>query len=281
MDAIHLNKISFVEPILDMGCGDGTFSFTLFGGKLSQDFDIFQGVMKTSGFFKGIDIYNLKKPKKPKIIKKPKLKINVGLDHKQNLLEQAKNLKLYKKLVHHDLNKPLPFENNSFNTIFSNVFYWIENLEPLLLETNRILKKNGKLVVLVPDVNFKRNLLLEMFSKSKYYWVKALDRGISSNIIHNKSFNDWKKLFEKNGFIIDSHQNYLSKNLIQFHNIGMRPYSPYIIEMANNLSSKKRIDIKHRLVNEIFPIIKSYINYELDTTTSGCFHMFSLKKYNL
>lgn len=276
IDAIKLNKIPIVKPVLDMGCGDGTFSFTMLGGKLSQEFDIFQGILTTLGFFKGTDIYNKKKPIKSKILKSPKLTIDVGLDHKQNLLDQASNLKLYKKLVQHDLNKHLPFDDNFFNTIFSNVFYWIDDIEHLLLETKRILKKNGKLIILVPDISLKKNFLFEMFSK-KHYWVKALDRGIHSNVKHSKSFDEWNKLFKNNGFSIDSHYNYLSKNLIHFHNIGMRPYSPYIIEMANELNSKKRIDIKNRLVREIFPIIKSYIDYDLESN-AGCFHLFSLKK---
>lgn len=87
LDAIMLSKIKFSKPILDMGCGDGTFSFTLFDGKIALDYDVFLQIKNTKNFFQGRDLYNQKRISKPKITKKPKLTIDVGLDHKQNLLD--------------------------------------------------------------------------------------------------------------------------------------------------------------------------------------------------
>ena len=111
-----MRKIHFKKPILDLGCGDGTFSFTHFGGKCNTDFDIFR-TENTQDFFKGRDIYDQTTPSEPKILKNPIMKLNVGLDWKQNLLDKAKKLKLYDQLIKHDLNKPLPFADQSFETV--------------------------------------------------------------------------------------------------------------------------------------------------------------------
>jgi SAM-dependent methyltransferase len=49
--------------------------------------------------------------------------------------------------------KSLPFKNAEFDFVISRfVFEHIENLDPLLKEISRILKKNGKLIVCVPHV---------------------------------------------------------------------------------------------------------------------------------
>ena len=58
----------------------------------------------------------------------------------------------------------------------------------------------------------------------------------------------------------------------------MRPYSPYIIEMANSLDPKIRKNIKKRLLDEITPLISSYIKFERKYPTKFCFHFFVLKK---
>lgn len=278
LDVLQMKDIHFKKkPFLDLGCGDGTFSFTNFGGKCSIDFDIFQ-TKNTTNFFKGKDIYNQTSNLNPNVTKKPMIKIDVGVDWKQNLLDKAKKLHLYESLLKHDLNKPLPFEDDSFETIFSNTFYWIHNIQQLLSESNRILRKKGKLIICVPDIKFKKNLIYNFFLDTGQYWAKALDRGIYSNANeHCYSYSKWKSLIANSRFKIISHSSYLSENFIKFHNIGMRPYSPYVIEMANELSPNVRKRIKSRLIKEITPIISSYVNYEL-LSNKGCFHLFVLQK---
>jgi len=62
----------------------------------------------------------------------------------------------------------------------------------------------------------------------------------------------------------------------------MRPYSPFIIEMANKLNTKNRTEIKKRLLNELFPLLRSYTDYELQAKDNeNCFHLFVLSKKKL
>ena len=59
----------------------------------------------------------------------------------------------------------------------------------------------------------------------------------------------------------------------------MRPYSPFIIEMANTLKLSERTKIKKRVVSEIFPILRSYLDFELNSVgKNNCFHMLVLTK---
>lgn len=279
LDSIQLKKILFKKPMIDLGCGDGTFSFTLFEGQVKVDFDVYGTIKNTSGFFDGKDIQNQKAKIIPKITKNPKKKFETGIDWKKALLEKAEKLQVYDVLIKHDLNKPLPIEDKKYETVFSNIFYWVPNIDQLLTESKRILNDSGKIIILVPDKKLKDNLIFKQYIKHRYKWAKILDRGIYKNITkHAYSYSDWRKLFKKHDLKIEYHSQYLSPKFIKLWSIGMRPYSPYMIEMANKILIKEKKKIKTRLINEMTPILRSYLDMELKSPErDNCFHCFVLK----
>jgi hypothetical protein len=60
--------------------------------------------------------------------------------------------------------------------------------------------------------------------------------------------------------------------------IGLRPFSPYFIEMANAIPLKERTRIKRRAVKELSPMFISYIEKEVrDRKVNHCFNMYELK----
>lgn len=279
LDVMQMRTINFKKPMIDLGCGDGSFSFTKFGGKVDYNFDVYRTINDTSNFFSGRDIHDQNKIISPKIIHKPKIKIDVGLDWKKSLLDKAKKFKIYDKLVEHDSNQTLPFPDNSFKTVFSNTFYWLKNINHILSEANRICTSDGQIIIFVPDEKFKQSLIFNEFLKSGYTWAKILDRGIYNNVQHCYTHKKWKSLFSKANLKIISHSNYASENLTKIWSIGMRPYSPFIIEMANKLQILDRTKIKKRLISEISPILRSYLDFEMNKVgKNNSFHMYVLGK---
>ena len=106
-----------------------------------------------------------------------------------------------------------------------------------------------------------------------------LDRGIFNNIKHCYSFKEWKDIFSKVGLKIDYHSNYGTEQLVKFWSIGLRPYSPFLIEMANSLNLKTRTKIKQKLVKDLVPLLKSYLYFEMsEIGKNNCFHLFVLSK---
>jgi SAM-dependent methyltransferase len=280
LDILQMKKVSFKKPILDLGCGNGVFSFLFFGGKFNSDFDVYQWVPNTTNFIKGRDIYNQSTKYQPKIVKKPKIKVDVGIDWKQSLLDNADKLKLYDKTIQHDLNKKLPFEDNSFSTIFSNDMFWINKIDDLLLECNRILKKDGKLILLLPDKKFKQNLIYSDYIKDKKQkWAKILDRENYPNMKHCYTYSEWKSKFSKANLKITEHSSYLSEQFIRYSQLGLKIFSPYIIEMAKAIDPVTRRSVKKRLVSELQMLSSLYIkNYENNIKTDHQFHYFLLEK---
>lgn len=280
LDTIQINKIKSSHPFLDLGCGDGSFLFTCLNGKTTSDFDVYSTIKNTRGFFSGKDIHNQDNDIQISIEKKPKIIVDVGVDWKSNLLAKAKRLGLYKKLIKHDLNKPLPFKDERFQTIFSNVFYWINDLEALLIESGRILKHDGNLILALPDQKFKKNLIYNEYITHGHQWAKILDRGIYENVSkHCYSKSMWQSIFKKCNLKIKSHYSYMSEEFVKLWSIGLRPYSPFLIEMSNSLTRETRSKIKSRLVKEMIPLLSSYVDFEsIRSQSKNCFHLFELVK---
>ena len=70
------------------------------------------------------DSYNINY--KVKYKKKGRKQIDYGADWKQDLIDKAKKTGIYKNLIVHDNNKPLPLKNNHFDTISNNTIYSIK-----------------------------------------------------------------------------------------------------------------------------------------------------------
>ena len=280
LDVLQMQSIKINSPSIDMGCGDGSFMFTCLGGKTDDDYDVYRTINTTNNFFERTDIHNQRTNLKPKIITKPKHSISIGLDLKQNLLDKAEAFHVYDNLVQHNANFKLPFDDEQFKTIFSNTFYWTKNIEKTLSEAKRICSTSGKLIIFLPDQKFKDLLIYNEFIKNGYKWAKILDRGIYKNVgNHCFTFKKWESLFTKIGLKIEYNSNFLSQRFIKIWNIGLRPYSPFLIEMSNKLKLNERTQIKKRVIKEMMPLLKSYIDYEMSNVgKNNCFHMFVLSK---
>jgi len=50
LDVLQMRDLEFRKPVIDIGCGDGTFSFTCFGGKVDYSYDVYRNMKTTRGF---------------------------------------------------------------------------------------------------------------------------------------------------------------------------------------------------------------------------------------
>jgi ubiquinone/menaquinone biosynthesis C-methylase UbiE len=100
----------------------------------------------------------------------------IGVDTNTEMLEEAK-IKLKNtnaKLVKIEANKELPFNNNSFNyiTICSVLFHLKkEQIDFMLQDARRLLKENGKIIILTPTGNGNILSLTKNFFSIKNYSI--------------------------------------------------------------------------------------------------------------
>lgn len=254
--------IPISSPSLDLSCGDGMFMFIHLGGVFSDEFDYFYST-NASNFSHNsfVDIFNFYNENySPRILTHPTSKINYGTDWKDELLKKSSKLNLYENLLVVDNNNKLQFSDNFFKTIHSNSIYWTKNVEHLLLELYRILQPNGKAILQVATPHHFSTLdKLDLFMPSKA--MEILDRKRRETMVGLRTFEEWKKLFVKSGFKIDSIRSvYPNQLVIDIWNIGLRPISHLLIQMNDNLSPENRLRIKNEWVDIFFNLFKPFLN---------------------
>lgn len=175
LDCLALQDIQFDRPMVDVGCGDGLFSFTRGGGILSPEYDMFTQVGELENFFDKVDIYNHfdESALAPVVRQKPAYQIDLGLDHKKSLMKKALSLGCYAQVRVCDANDPLPVEDACYRTIFSNILYWLEKHKLALNEFHRILTDDGKVILLLPNFNDGFRQVLTVFNDLEPGFVKV------------------------------------------------------------------------------------------------------------
>lgn len=274
-----VSKYNLVSPSLDLGCGNGLFSFVTAGGRFSSAYDVYVN-LSTKGFWKNKDIYDAVPVKNLNryIIKKPEIKFDFGLDHKRNLLNQARRLHYYNNLMLYDANNKLPFADEQLETVFSNIIYWLNDLKKSIKEIYRVLNKDGTALLCIPNTKFLNYCVSYGWAERKSELLRVLNRGRSKNMHWVISYKDFSILARKVGFRIMDHKYYLSPLTLKVWDIGLRPLSPVLIKMANMLHSKDRAVIKEEWMRTVLKFIEPLYAEEISTKKEGGFHFFLLKK---
>jgi SAM-dependent methyltransferase len=281
LDFAALDGIEFTGPSLDLGCGDGAFSFMRAGGRYSLDYDFSFMTANRDQFFANADIYDhFDAAKAGNVVTEPaRYTIDVGFDHKRALLDKAMMTGLYKRTVEGDGNKPLPLDDASFATVYSNIIYWLEDYPSTLREISRILKLGGQCIVQVPSDRFRDfSFYQRLFVKTgdpKWEWLKLLDRGRSESIKNCKSESEWTAEFNAAGLRVEKCKPYLPRLIIEAWDIGLRPISPLLTEMANELDPERRREIKQKWVSNLLPMLSSVCS--LPSNENG-FFLFVLSR---
>lgn len=260
-DIKAMRGFNFSSPSLDIGCGDGVFSFIRAGGVPSEDFDVFS-VGNLDAYSSNVDVYDVSSSIDIAISRRPTYQIDVGIDHKPNLLNRACKLGLYRKLMAADANARLPFDDDSFTSVFSNVIYWLDEPSHVLREIRRVLKPRGNVCFLLPD---------NTFQKVRFRYP-ILDRGRSDNIKHARS--DWPQLIESAGMRVLSHGMHLGPAIVQFWDVGLRPIFPALKKMADSIPSSKLPAIKKEWVSMLMPLLSPLI----ESDANGTFHCIKALK---
>lgn len=286
IDIRVMHAFEMRSPSLDLGCGDGVFSFIRAGGEFDRSFDAFRSVAQLDQFFQNVDVFDsFDEGLNSAVTKSPNYQIDVGFDQKKNLLKKAGQLGLYGTLQQGSANQSLPFPSASFSSVFSNIVYWLDSPQFVIAEISRVLKPGGVACLMLPNITFPQfsfyNQLYVKGGDTQWEFLKLLDRGrFSDNLRHAKSLIEWQQMFEQSGLKIEQHHSHLSKLTVQAWDIGLRPLFPILLEMANELPPEKFISIKAKWIKTMMAFIGPLveIDKEIPGNESPAFHCFELRK---
>ncbi len=286
IDIRAMQSFEVNSPSLDLGCGDGIFSFIRAGGEFSNKFDAFRSMAGLDEFFNNVDVFDsYDESVSPNVIQKPKYNIDCGFDYKDNLLKKSGQLGLYKELKQGDANKALPFADESFNSIFSNIVYWLDDPQAVIKEIERILMPGGKACLMLPNKTLPEfSFYNELYMKTgdeNWAFLEKLDRGrFTDNIRQARSSDTWEDMIQSAGLKVSQHNTHLSKVAIQIWDIGLRPLFPVLRKMIDAIEPEKLPDIKQEWINTVRqflePIVK--MDEQLAQDVEPAFHCYILEK---
>lgn len=279
--SMTLEKYPFSAPAIDISCGDGIFTFITMGGQFDLDFDMFLDVANLDKVrTENKDMFNSYNQKlyNPIVIKRPLHKIEYGTDLMQNTLNKAEKLGVYKKCLLHDSNKKMPFDDNSFMTVYSNSLYYVKNVDAHLKDVKRIVKSEGKVLFHVKTdkmIDYTLGHYAPFLGKKA---AKIINRGRLETYKTLKSFEWWKKAFEKSGFEIVNTDGFMGKIHSYAWDVGLRPIAPFLVKMANNLDKKQRKSLKKEWMECWLDLLTPLINIKPKTSEECAEFLFVLKK---
>lgn len=286
LDIAAMEDFEFRSPSLDLGCGDGTFSFIRAGGGLDITFDAFQSVTDLDRFFEKVDVHDSFDPLvRPILTRQASYRIDYGLDHKENLLKKAATLGLYQELAQGDANEGLPYPDQFLSSVFSNILYWLASPDFALREIYRVLRPGGQCCLMLPNdtlpqFSFYYDLCIRQ-GLQQFSFLEKLDRGrLADNVKHAKSGAEWTHMIQDAGLKVVAHRTHLSKTVIQMWDIGLRPLFPVLHKMASNLEREKLVKIKREWIATLKVFLEpiSRMDQDLTQDQEPAFHCFILEK---
>ncbi len=273
-----LAPLNLRGPALDLGCGNGLFSFLTAGGRFSPDYDGYRNVRADAE--EGEDLYDafVAGPLSEWIVQQPAYRFHCALDAKPNLLRQAAALGFYGETVVANANQRLPFPDEAFHTVFSNMLYWLDSPESVLRDLWRILRQGGRAVLCVPDPRF-------LESCPSYAWrargseaLRLLNRGRFESVRWTASSEDLEALAARAGFSVASDVTYLAPLTLKTWDIGLRPLAPVLLKMVGKLADPERLAIKMEWVDVLRPFLQELYEMDRDYRGPGGFHCVQMEK---
>lgn len=264
------------NSILELGIGNGFFSFLMLGGKFKPEFDWFYSV-NPEGFWKNEDVFDHDAgvDYSKFIDKMPDKRLRIGLDHKPNLLAQVQRLNFVDQLVVHDGNESISIFG--FDTIYSNIIYWLKNPLAVVWHFEQVLPGNGRCILVFPNSAFFKHCT--SYTHSNPLW-SLVNRGRAAHIMWHMDMDEFNSFVEKEtAFRVVNSCSYLSPLTLKVWDIGVRPLSMVLTKMANKLTLEDRLEIKNEWCETTMLFMNPLLEQELENgAKNGGYNFVVLEK---
>ena len=261
-----LSDARLEHPFIDLACGDGVFSFLHCGGVFDPTFDVFTSIAESDGAgYEHPDMFDCLTDDYQPLIVSPSLDtIDVGTDIKRNMLAKARLLNLYDRLVEHDNNRPLPFDDDSFQTVYCNAAYWVADVDRFLREMARITRPDGRVILQVKLDGIRDYTLRAHREILGDRLLDIIDRGRSASWPTIADQATWEARFAASGLGVEAMRPFITRTHAHIWDIGLRPIAPLLAKMAGAIAPQTREAIKREWVDLFCELLEPFCDPGVD-----------------
>lgn len=282
LTASLLYRLDWTGPILEIGSGDGVYSYIMHGGYFPLRFDRYL----TTDLSKK-DIYDYHKSnivKSSIVLNTPN--IELALDAKESHVSKIKEIGFAKR-SQVTVYENLPINSATIKKIFYYTPHGLNDHDAAIREAARILIPGGTMIILVYDSRFKSSFICYRLSQAlsgllaRYF--SYMDNGRFDEITKlSKSPYEWKLFFRDHGFKIEKCNRGLSATAWKFYDIQTRPILKKLIKFFNCLPNYFRTFLKLIWMIIFYPYILIFYfvfsNEYLKIDRRDCYIAYQLKK---
>lgn len=261
-----LSAVCLETPCIDLSCGDGVFTFLHCGGVFDPVFDVFTAVDRLDRVRdEHVDMFDCADSiYQPRIRERASQSIDVGTDLKSSLLVKAKTLGFYDRLVEHDNNTPLPFEDSTFQTVYCNAAYWVTEVDLFLEQINRVTQPGGRIVLHVKLDAMRRFNLGAHEAVLGTRFLEIIGRGRLDMWPTLAGRREWEDRFARAGLTIVDATPFVTRTHAHLWDIGLRPIAPMLVRMAAELTPETRASIKRDWVDLFCELLLPFCKPDVD-----------------
>jgi SAM-dependent methyltransferase len=254
------------HPSIDLACGDGVFSFLHCGGVFAPTFDVFTSIAELDRVGdEHADMFDcVTDDYQPVIVSPSPDTIDMGTDIKRNMLAKARLLNLYGRLAEHDNNQPLPFDDDSFQTVYCNAAYWVANIDEFLTEMARITRPHGRVILQVKLDSIRRYTLGAHRQILGDRFLDIIDRGRGASWPTIADRATWEARFATSGLGIETMEPFITRTHAHIWDMGLRPIGPLLAKMAQALTPRTRGVIKREWVDLFCELLEPLCDPDVD-----------------
>jgi SAM-dependent methyltransferase len=252
-------ELSKAGTIAEIGIGNGCFTFMTLGGKFKKEYDWYYNVAP-EGFWQNRDIYDhVAESDISRFVESaPRKRIALAIDHKENLLIQARQLGFIDNTVVADANEPV--DPGSADTVYSNILYWLNDPVKVLKNIAGTMKANARIVLAFPNPDFITHC--RSYRRNSPTWT-LLNRGRADSLMWTMGLDEFAAMLQQETSLeIEKSTKYLSRLTLQTWDIGFRPFSPHLIKMANKLDPVDRMEVKQEWCATAIPFLQDLAENE-------------------
>ena len=277
-----LTRFEWSGKFLEVGSGDGMFSYVMHGGRFPLHFDRY--LMIDLGKSDIFDTHLEKIIDTKVILKFPH--VDLAIDAKIPHVLKIKEIAFSNQVLCAPY-ESLPIKDGAYTNIFFYTAHGLADHSEALGECCRVLTKNGRIILLCYNSNFKSafwcNRLSKRFDGKVGDYFKKLDNGRYEEITKmSKTENQWLKEFEKHGLSVEACYSGLTNFAWGIYDIQTRPFLKALIRFFASLPTYLRAPVKLIWMVVLFPYLFIFFllfaRPQRRYSDKSCYLAFELRK---